>query len=58
MVGDDIRSDIAGAQEAGIWGVLVRTGKFQESDLDSGIDADVMLNSIAQLPDWLERIQA
>ncbi|MDX1334468.1 MAG: TIGR01458 family HAD-type hydrolase [Gammaproteobacteria bacterium] len=58
MVGDDIRSDVAGAQAAGIWGVLVQTGKFQESDLDSGIDADVMLNSIAQLPDWLERIQA
>jgi hypothetical protein len=38
--------------------VLVQTGKFQESDLDSGIDADVILNSIAQLPDWLERIQA
>ena len=58
MVGDDIRSDIGGAQDSGIWGVLVRTGKFQESDLESGIDADVILNSIAQLPDWLEQIQA
>jgi HAD superfamily hydrolase (TIGR01458 family) len=58
MIGDDIRSDVGGAQESGIWGILVRTGKFQESDLDSGIDPDVILDSIAQLPDWLQGIQA
>jgi HAD superfamily hydrolase (TIGR01458 family) len=58
MIGDDIRGDIDGAQQTGMWGILVRTGKFRESDLDSGIDPDVILDSIAQLPDWLRGIQA
>ena len=58
MIGDDIRGDVDGAQQAGMWGILVRTGKFQESDLDSGIDPDVILDSISQLPDWLQGIQA
>ena len=34
MVGDDIGSDVRGAQAVGITGVLVRTGKFRPSDLD------------------------
>jgi len=33
MVGDDIDSDVLGAQAAGLTGVLVRTGKFTESSL-------------------------
>jgi len=32
MIGDDIESDIAGAQRAGLRAVLVRTGKFRPSD--------------------------
>ncbi|MGD8588023.1 MAG: TIGR01458 family HAD-type hydrolase [Chromatiales bacterium] len=52
MVGDDIRGDIGGAQEAGIRGVLVRTGKFQPSDLASGIQPAAVLASIAELPAW------
>jgi HAD superfamily hydrolase (TIGR01458 family) len=34
MIGDDIESDIKGAQAMGIKGVLVRTGKFQPKDLE------------------------
>jgi HAD superfamily hydrolase (TIGR01458 family) len=34
MVGDDIESDIGGAQRLGINGVLVKTGKFMPSDLE------------------------
>ncbi|MFQ5983276.1 MAG: HAD hydrolase-like protein, partial [Woeseiaceae bacterium] len=37
IVGDDIQGDIAGAQAAGLSGVLVRTGKFQTSDLEGDI---------------------
>jgi len=33
MVGDDVTSDVVGAQEVGIRGVLVRTGKFLPGDL-------------------------
>ncbi|XP_059489012.1 phospholysine phosphohistidine inorganic pyrophosphate phosphatase-like [Neocloeon triangulifer] len=32
MVGDDLISDVGGAQNCGIRGVLVRTGKFRPSD--------------------------
>ncbi len=49
MVGDDIESDILGAQRAGIKAVLVKTGKFSPNDLQRGIDPDLTLNSIAEL---------
>ena len=32
MIGDDIVSDVGGAQECGIQGVLVRTGKYRSTD--------------------------
>lgn len=34
MVGDDLISDVGGAQNCGIRGVLVRTGKYRPSDED------------------------
>jgi phospholysine phosphohistidine inorganic pyrophosphate phosphatase len=52
MVGDDIDTDIAGSQKAGLKGVLLRTGKFRPADLDRGIAPDAVLDSIADLPDW------
>ena len=54
MLGDDIRGDIGGARDAGIRGILVRTGKFQPADLESGIQTAAVLTSIAELPDWWE----
>jgi HAD superfamily hydrolase (TIGR01458 family) len=32
LIGDDLVDDIAGAQSAGIPGILVRTGKFRSTD--------------------------
>ena len=29
MIGDDLHNDVAGAQSAGLRGVLVRTGKYR-----------------------------
>ncbi len=52
MVGDDIKTDIGGAQQAGLTGVLVRTGKFSESDLDGDVQPDAVLDSLADLPRW------
>lgn len=52
MVGDDIRSDIRGAQDAGLRALLVRTGKFRPLDLEDGPEPDAVLDSIADLPDW------
>ena len=52
MVGDDVRADVAGAQRAGLSGVLVRTGKFSPPDLDADVSPDAVLGSIADLPRW------
>lgn len=50
MVGDDLWSDVEGAQRAGLQGWLVRTGKFRESALrESAILPDRILDSIAEL---------
>jgi phospholysine phosphohistidine inorganic pyrophosphate phosphatase len=50
MVGDDLWSDVQGAQLAGLQGWLVRTGKFREDILrSSGIVPDCLLASIADL---------
>jgi ribonucleotide monophosphatase NagD (HAD superfamily) len=50
MVGDDLWSDVQGAQQAGLSGWLVRTGKYRESVLgDSGIVPDRILESVADL---------
>jgi len=50
MIGDDIRADVGGAQAAGLRGILVRTGKFRPADLACGIEPDLVLDSIAELP--------
>jgi HAD superfamily hydrolase (TIGR01458 family) len=56
MVGDDIEADIAGAQRYGMRTALVRTGKFRPDDLErSDITPDIVVNSLAELPDWLEK---
>lgn len=50
-VGDDITTDVAGAQACGAAAVLVRTGKFREGDLSGGSpEPDVVLESLASLP--------
>jgi HAD superfamily hydrolase (TIGR01458 family) len=51
MVGDDIESDIAGALNAGLDAVLVRTGKYREGAvLASGIEPTATVDSIADVP--------
>ena len=56
MVGDDIESDIAGAQALGMKAVLVRTGKFKFTDLDKPIYPDEVIDSIAALPKIIKRL--
>src|SRR5438093_6307259 len=53
MVGDDIDSDIRGAQRLGMRAVLVRTGKFRPDAVDeSGVQPEGIVSSIQFLPDW------
>jgi len=50
MVGDDIVTDVGGAQQAGLRGALVKTGKFWPGDLAGEVKPDVVLESVAELP--------
>lgn len=56
MIGDDARSDIAGAMDAGMAGLLVETGKFRPEAL-SGLarPPSAILPSIAALPGYLQQ---
>lgn len=59
MIGDDLWSDVRGAQEAGYRGWLVRTGKFREDALrDSGVVPDRILDSVADLREAVEGLPA
>lgn len=49
MIGDDAVSDVQAAQEAGIRGMLVKTGKYRDSDLQK-VQPDCVLDSIVDLP--------
>jgi phospholysine phosphohistidine inorganic pyrophosphate phosphatase len=50
MVGDDIWSDVQGAQQAGLAGWLVRTGKYRDDvAAGSGVRPDRVLGSVAEL---------
>jgi HAD superfamily hydrolase (TIGR01458 family) len=55
MIGDDIITDICGAQQAGMQGILVRTGKFREETLAAApvIPARV-ISSIADIEEFLK----
>lgn len=53
MVGDDLEADIEGARAAGLRSVGVRTGKYRiEDEAAFGATADVVLDSIRDLPQW------
>ncbi len=51
MVGDDIDSDVLGAQAAGLTGIQVRTGKFRQEDLDAAPrPPDVVVDAFRDVP--------
>jgi ribonucleotide monophosphatase NagD (HAD superfamily) len=54
MIGDDIITDVGGAQRVGMLGILVRTGKYRPEHVErSGVRPDCVLDSIADLARWL-----
>ncbi len=51
VIGDDITSDIVGAENMKMRSILVRTGKFKPNQLENSIAKPTwVLNSIAELP--------
>jgi HAD superfamily hydrolase (TIGR01458 family) len=50
MIGDDILTDVGGAQSMSMWGILVKTGKYRSDiALASGIKPDLVLDTFADL---------
>jgi len=55
MIGDDLEADVGGALDAGLSGILVRTGKFREEKLaESDIEPTLVIDSIAELAGLLD----
>jgi HAD superfamily hydrolase (TIGR01458 family) len=55
MIGDDIDADIGGAQQAGLKGVLVRTGKYRKNyAAASAVTPDLTIDSVSALPTALK----
>jgi len=51
MIGDDIEADVGGAIDAGLRGILVRTGKYRRDALESsGVTPTAIADSIADVP--------
>lgn len=54
MVGDDVESDVGGAQRAGLAGVLVKTGKYRSHLVAaSSVRPDAVVPSIVDVPGLL-----
>ena len=51
MIGDDLEADVGGAIDAGLAGILVKTGKYRKDDVsESSIDPTMTIDSIADVP--------
>jgi HAD superfamily hydrolase (TIGR01458 family) len=56
LLTDDLEDDVRAAKLFGMHTVLLRTGKFRPETLErSDVIPDMVLSSIGQFPDWLER---
>lgn len=50
IVGDDIDVDIGGGQQAGLKGILVKTGKYRQSYAAAIVKPDFIIDSVVDLP--------
>lgn len=51
IIGDDIDVDVAGGQNVGLKGILVRSGKYRQAYADaSAVEPDLVVDSVAALP--------
>ena len=51
MVGDRVSTDIAGARQAGIPSVLVKTGEFKPEDLTGDVQPDYIVDAVGDIKD-------
>jgi HAD superfamily hydrolase (TIGR01458 family) len=50
MVGDDVENDVQGAQQAGLAGILVQTGKYRKDLVErSGVKPDLVVRDLGEL---------
>ena len=57
MVGDDLINDIKGAQQNGMYAIIVQTGKYRKALVDgSNIQPDGCISSIKELPKYLQNL--
>ncbi len=55
IIGDDIDADVGGGKQAGLKGVLVKTGKYRQGYVEaSSIKPDTLIDSIRDLPKLLK----
>jgi HAD superfamily hydrolase (TIGR01458 family) len=58
VIGDDVDSDVQGAQRAGLSGILCKTGKFREEYFaNSSVKPDYIIDSIRYLPYLLAKFE-
>ncbi|MBJ7470822.1 MAG: TIGR01458 family HAD-type hydrolase [Solirubrobacteraceae bacterium] len=51
MVGDDLEADVGGAIDAGLAGILVKTGKYRAHEVEeSAIEPTMVIDSLADVP--------
>ena len=50
MIGDDVHADVIAAQQAGLQGALVKTGKYTAEDERHCPPSTLVINSVAELP--------
>jgi len=55
MVGDRVSTDIAGARQAGIPSVLVKTGEFKPEDLTGDVQPDFMVDTVGDIKDFFDK---
>ncbi len=56
MIGDDIIGDIKASNKRGFHTALVKTGKYTQQDLDKGVQPDVVLDSVRELPEYWQTV--
>ena len=58
VIGDDVDTDVLGAQRAGLRGILCKTGKFREEYFaSSSVRPDYIIDSIRYLPYLLTKLE-